>query len=191
MRILIFLLSKPKLTLVCLLVISMLMALGISKLEVRNNFDGELPQDDPVITGFNLVQDHFDKRSAILFGIEAEDIYNKQSLIKVMEMTDAVKGLPSVLKDEIKSLSTVQSLSSEDWGIDTSGFLDDLSSANFDIDELRSQIAENHMVNGKLVSSDGRLAVIIANLDDDFNGAEVFQGAQEIRDRFQGPEIIH
>ncbi|MBT8269966.1 MAG: MMPL family transporter [Bacteroidia bacterium] len=191
MRILFYLLSKPKLTLVSLLVISLLMALGISKLEVRNNFDGELPQEDPVIAGFNLVQDHFDKRSAILFGIEAEDIYNKQTLIKLREMTDAVKGLPFVLKDEIKSLSTVQSLSSEDWGIDTSGFLDDISSSNFDLDELKSQIAHNDMVSGKLVSSDGRLAVIIANLDDDFIGAEVFKGAQEIRDRFNGPEIIH
>ncbi|MBT8252345.1 MAG: MMPL family transporter [Flavobacteriaceae bacterium] len=191
MRIFLLLTSRPKTTLLILAAITILLSIGISKLEVKNNFDGELPQDDPVIDGFNQVQDHFDKRSTVMFGIETDNIYNKQTLEKIVEMTKAVHELPHVRKDEIKSLSTVQNLSSEEWGIDTTGFLDDISEDSFMYEQLRSSVENNNTVKDKLVSSDARLTLIIANLEDDFNGAEVYEGAQIIKNRFEGPEIIH
>jgi predicted RND superfamily exporter protein len=41
--------EKPKLILIILVVVTAIFGMGLSRLEVRNNFDGELPNDDPSI----------------------------------------------------------------------------------------------------------------------------------------------
>ena len=181
----------PKATIAAILLITAILGFGISKLESRNSFDGELPLEDPVIVQYEMVREHFDKRPAVLIGIESEDIYTPQTLAKIVEITKAAEQIPFVLKDEIKSLATVENIRNESWGIEFHNFLDSIPESKSSLLELKEQISENDLVYGKLVSKDHKLAIIAANLEDDFEGEPVFLAVNSIVEQMQGPEKIH
>ena len=186
-----FAVRYPKATIGLLLLITAILGFGISKLESRNSFDGELPKEDPIIVQYELVREHFDKRPAVLIGIEAENIYSTETLAKIVAITKAAEDIPFVLKDEIKSLATVENIRNESWGIEFHNFLDSIPQDRPALLELQKQVMENDLVYGKLVSKDHKLAIIAANLEDDFEGEPVFLAANNIVEQMQGPEKIH
>ncbi len=186
-----FITSRPKPILLSLLVITIVLGYGITKLEYRNSFDGELPKDDPIIKQYNLLKKHFDKRSTILIGIEADNIYNTGTLTKIKAITEIVEKIPFVRSDEINSLATVQNIKNRAWGVEFNGFLDSIPQTPHDLKTLQADVIENNLVYGKLVSEDHKLAIVAANLDDNFEGESVFTAVNDIVQRFQGPERIH
>jgi predicted RND superfamily exporter protein len=171
--------------------ITVILGFGISKLESRNSFDGELPNNDPIIVQYEIVREHFDKRPAVLIGIEADNIYSPETLRKIVTITKAAEKIPFVLKDEIKSLATVENIRSETWGIEFHNFLDSIPQDQKTLRVLQEQVMSNNLVYGKLVSKDHKLAIIAANLEDDFEGEAVFLAANSIVEQMQGPETIH
>lgn len=183
--------EKPKLILIILVVVTAIFGMGLSRLEVRNNFDGELPNDDPINQKYELVKEHFDERAKILIGIETDNIFNPATLQKIKDISQAMEEVPFVMADEIKSLSTLKNVQERSWGLDINNFLDTIPSTTAALQKLQSDVVNNKIILGKFVSEDEKFTVISANLDDGFEGAKVLAAVEEIKSQFELPEILH
>ena len=118
--------TRPKTTLLALFAITLLMAGGLSRLETRNSFDGELPADDPINQGIEAAKATFGERSIVLIGLETESVYTPEAAQKIIDISNELAKVPHVLSDEIVSLATLSNVSQRDWGLETGGFLDEL-----------------------------------------------------------------
>ncbi|NNF32872.1 MAG: RND family transporter [Saprospiraceae bacterium] len=182
---------RPKTIIAVLVTVTIFFAMGLSKLEVRNNFDGELPKDDPINQKYEMVKDHFDERAKILIGIETENIFNPATLQKIKDISQAMEEIPFVLPDEIKSLSTLKNVQERSWGLDINNFLDTIPTTDVALKRLQSDVLKNKIILGKFVSEDKKFTVITANLEDGFEGAEVLASVEEVKSQFESPEILH
>lgn len=173
------------------LLLTIIFSFGTTKLETKNSFDGELPEDDFINIDINRVKEVFEERSLIMIGIESDDLFTTEGLSSIISLTESVKEIPYVFKDEVKSLATVDNLSERDWGLQSNGFLDELPDSALEWKQLKNDINKNDIVNGTLISADGKFATIVAPLDNDFIGGEVYAAAKRIKENYQGKETIH
>jgi len=173
--------NHPKKIIGIFLLITAFFLTGIPKLVVKNSFDGELPESDPINQQIDAVKELYGERSIIMVGLLSDDFYKNNELSRIVEWTDKIKAVPYVLTDEIKSLATVDNISQREWGLTSGAFLDELPSSQKEFEQLSADIANNKLVSGKLMSGDGSLAVVVAPLDDDFLGPEVYDALKELK----------
>lgn len=183
--------TRPRTTLLVLFAITLLMAAGLSRLETRNSFDGELPANDPINQGIEAAKVTFGERSIVLIGLECQSVYTPQTAQKIIDISHALSEVPHVLTDEIVSLSTLSNVSQRPWGLETGGFLDELPADEAAWQQLKADVAGNAMVLDRLVSADESLTVIAAALEDGFDGGVVYEAVSEIAGHYAGPERIH
>ncbi len=190
-KLLSFSFTHPKTLLFLCLVFTVVLGLGIPKLEKRNSFSGELPKDDPINQGVEAAKQHFGERSIVLIGIESENCFRPEIAKKIISLSEELANLPGVMPDEVLSLATLRNISNRDWGLETGGFLDELPQQQQEWLQLQADVEGNPLVNGRLVSKGGKLAVIAAPLAEGFEGGVVYDALTELSEKYQGDEKIH
>ncbi len=183
--------TNPKISLFIFLIITCLLGNGMRSLYQKNSFDGELPTDDLINKNIDAVKEVFGDRSMVMIGLETESIYSEAAAESIIQLTEALKEVPFVLVDEVKSLATLENVSNRDWGLTSEGFLDPIPNSPAGWTQLKKDIAQNEMISGSLVSEDGTLTVIAAPLDDGFVGGEVYDALLAIKNDFKAAGKIH
>lgn len=183
--------QRPKLTILVFLLITLFFGNGMRSLYQKNSFDGELPADDPINENIEAVKSFFGDRSMVMIGLETVSIYNENAAKSIIELTDQLMEIPYVLRDEVKSLATLENVSNREWGLTSEGFLETIPTTTEGWIQLQKDIAANKMISGSLVSEDGTLTVIAAPLDDGFVGGEVYDALVKIKNNFKGEGNIH
>jgi|GEM_PF-4700798 len=183
--------THPKIMLAICLAITVALGLGIPQLEKRNSFSGELPTDDPINQGINAAKIHFGERSIILLGIESENCFRPETINKIIALSEELANLPGVMPDEVLSLATLRNISNRDWGLETGGFLDELPQQKQEWLQLQADVEGNPLVNRRMVSKGGRLAVIAAPLAEGFDGGKVYDALMSLANKYKGSDQIH
>jgi len=109
--------SYPRWTLSGLFLLTLYFGFGLTKLEVRNSDEAELPKDDPIIATNDRFSDIFGEKDMILIGIESENIFSKSTLQKVIDISEELKKVELVYEDEITSLATANNIKGREWGL--------------------------------------------------------------------------
>ena len=183
--------ERPALTLVAVLLATVFVGSGVRFLETLNNQDSELPKSDPIVRTNDRLKEVFGDKADLLIGIEAEDVFSPGTLRKVIELSEQLKGVEGVIEDEIVSLSAVNNIEGSDWGLEVGPVVEDAPEAAEAIARLKATVRANALLNGKLVSEDGTLTVIQANVEKGHNQERTHAQVFALVERFSGPERIH
>jgi predicted RND superfamily exporter protein len=103
--------ERSKLTLFVLFLLTIALGSGIPRLEVRNSFAGELPAEDPINQDTEQVKAFFGKRSVVLIGLEADNVYNSGTARKIKAISQRLAEVPYVLPEKVVSLVTLPKVS--------------------------------------------------------------------------------
>ncbi|HEV2146497.1 MAG TPA: outer membrane lipoprotein-sorting protein [Longimicrobiaceae bacterium] len=183
--------GRPIVTLAFVLLATLGLGFGATRLDTRNNQDSELPASDPIVRTNDRLKEVFGDKASVLIGLEADDVFTPGTLRKVAELSERLKQVEGVIEDEIVSLATVNNIEGREWGLEVGRILDEVPGTPEEVERLRATVRANDMLNGQLVSEDGTLTLIQANLEKGYDQeavhAQVFALAQE----FGGPERIH
>lgn len=183
--------NHPKKVLAVIFGITLVMVLGVTKLEIRNNQDSELPDNDPIVQTMDRIEEIFDDKSMIILGVESKDIYTEQTLQKIADISEELKQIEWVIPDEINSLSLVNNIKSRDWGLETGPFMKDIPKTKEAIEQLKNDVVTNDNIYGQLVSKDGTFAAIVANISEDYDQALLHKAVYDIVDKYQGEDKIY
>ena len=160
-------------------------------LETLNNQDSELPKSDPIVRTNDRLKEVFGDKADLLIGIEADDIFTPGTLRKVMELSEQLKGVDGVIEDEIVSLSAVNNIEGREWGLEVGPVVEEAPETPEAIARLKAAVRANALLNGKLVSEDGTLTVIQANVEKGHNQERTHRQVFALVEAFSGPERIH
>ncbi|NOZ03907.1 MAG: RND family transporter [FCB group bacterium] len=181
----------PKSVLIVVMFLTIYIGLGISKLQTRNNYDSDLPKDDPIIITNDRLEEVFGEKDVILIGIKADNIFNQQTLRKIALISEELKQVEGVVEDQIISLSTLNNIKGRDWGLDVGPFMGDVPETDEEIDRIRQDVMTNNLIYGKLVSKDLSSTIITANIERGYDQATVYNQVRKITEKYNGPERLY
>lgn len=184
--------SHPRAIIVLVMLMTLGLGSGLTRLEIHNNQESELPETDEIVMTNKRLESVFGKKGVIMIGLAHEtSIYNRETLEKVRKLSEAVKSVPFVIEDEIVSLATFKNLKSREWGLERAPFLKALPSNEAELAQLRSDVAASNEVYGRLVSKDGSYTVILANVKQGYDQTAVSKAVYALVDTYRGPEKIY
>jgi predicted RND superfamily exporter protein len=183
--------ERPALTLAAVLLATLYVGSGVRFLETHNNQDSELPKSDPIVRTNDRLKAVFGDTADLLIGIESDDVYSPRTLRKVIELSEALKGVEGVLEDDIVSLSTINNIEGNEEGLEVGPVIEDVPETPEAIEKLKAAVRANPLLYGKLVSKDGTLTLIQAKVEKGHPEEETHQQVFALVDRFSGPERIH
>lgn len=163
-----------------------------SKSRMETNLDKYMPQDHPAFVYSDKAEAWFDIKDGIIIAIEnPQGIYNSVTLKKVKDLTRALGKLKEINKNDITSLYTAENIIGTDQGMEVKSFFKRIPKSETVLKELQNAVRSNEMTYGRLVSTDEKVTVIIAEIGDDVFSQEFYHRILKLAEQYEGPEKIH
>jgi len=171
----------PKSTLLIGLLCLGLLASGLGKIFKDTRADAFLSPDNPALVYKNKARALFGISDPLVIAIESESadgIYDRDVLELVTTLTDAVNGLPNINEDRTMSLATENNIVGNSSGMDVFPFMELLEDGG--PEAIRQAVQNFPLYNGLLVSEDGAMTLIIAELYDDAKAEASYQALAQL-----------
>ena len=118
-----------------------------------------LPTDDPERLFYDRVRYVFGSEESVVVALPSADAFSAENLDRVERLSERLRDLPNV--HHVLSLTTAQSLRADESGIEFTG-MGERDFADPQVRELlRSDITDNPLYRGTLVSDDGRVSALV------------------------------
>lgn len=172
---------------IAFIVVTIAFAIGIPGVQIKTIFKDLLPHDDP------FVQVYFDHPNfgnpltmSIMVKTKSGDIYNKETLAKVFNMTREIDLAPYVDHDQVVSIATekLRYADATPFGVDMRPLMDDHPPAtDEEVERFRRAVERSPNARKFYVADDGTATLINATFLDSIQYDEAFNFAQKMVER--------
>jgi len=159
--------ERPALAIALMSVLTLAAVPGLARLELRTDGHALVPADDPAVLYDAEVRQRFGLRDVVVVLVESdqpEGIYNLATLTRVAEMTDAVAAVEGIGRRNVMSLATERRDRVYPGTLSFRPFLDPLPDNSKLMQILREDVAATGIVEGTLVSADGRATALMVGV---------------------------
>ena len=168
-----FVFRHPRIYLGIIALATAFFAFRLPALQMYSEFSDLLPQKHPYIVLHNQIKDTFGGANVIIVGLEVKkgDIFTNETLAQIHRITQEVDTLPGVNHNLVTSLTHRNSRKiwlTEMGNIYSKAYYDPEGGkmTEADLRQLREDVVANPRVYGPLVSSDMKMALIKAQLNE-------------------------
>lgn len=171
--------------------LTLFFSIFIGRLEINADVYSNLPENDKVSVLFNKIGEDFGSNYQAIIGMETDDIFKKESLQHIRQITDSLKGMPGIVS--VTSLINILDIRGSEWGIEVTRLIDEfnLPESRKDLDSLKNYVLNKEFYKGALVSEDATMTIIVARISHDADNTKV---AKKIKEKIMDlnlPEKIH
>lgn len=184
--------NRPWTSLVFGVVLMVAVATGFAKLNKDTRADAFLSSDNPVLIYKDKVKEIFGLSDPVVIAIEdksASGIYNDQTLELIELLTEKVNDLQNVNEDKTMSLAIDNNIVGTEDGMDVAPFYDLLEEGG--PQEIRKAIQDFPLFEGMLVSNDGKMTLIVAELMDDDLAQGTYKEIMTFVEGVEKPEFVN
>ena len=181
----------PRLILVTMFFLTVLIGLGMSKLEIRDSYDSDLPANDAIVKTNDLLEEIFGEKDILMIAVISENIFAPSTLQKIQLISEEILQIDGVIQDQVTSLSTLTTIEGNDWGLEVGDLMEDIPASNEEISELIAKVKSNPLFYGKLVSEDFNASLILANMERSVDNQVVYNEVYRILEKYSGPEKFY
>ncbi len=182
---------RPKLTLLVGLILLGVFAAGLGKIYKDTRADAFLAADNPAVVYKNKAREIFGISDPVVIAIEdnsPQGIYRPETLNLVQQLTESVNRLPNINEDRTMSLSTENNIAGNSAGLNVVPFMELPEEGG--VHALKEAIRNFPLYDGLLVSSDGAMTLIIAELYDDSAGESTYNALDRIVSELALPDTV-
>jgi uncharacterized protein len=159
---------------------------------METDLDEYMPKEHPAFVYNDQAEAWFNIKDGILIAIENPDgIYNPQTLQKIKDITEAMQDMPEFEAADIISLYTADNIVGTEEGLDVKSFYKRVPQNEEIITELRQNVRSNEMVQGRLVSDNNQVALVVASINDSVFSMEFYEKILAFAHSYEGPENIY
>jgi len=163
-----------------------------SKSRMETNLDKYMPQDHPAFIYSDMAEEWFDIKDGIIIAIENPNgIYNSGTIKKVKDLTRALGKFKEIDKNDVTSLYTAENIIGTEQGLEVNAFFKRAPKSEVALKKLQKAVFANEMIYGRLVSTDEKVTVIIAEIGNDVFSQEFYHQILELAKQYEGPEKIY
>lgn len=173
---------------IVLLVAAVTVFLGLQIRNLRIDADvlSSLPKSDPDAVLMKQIGKNFGGNRMGIVILETDNIFKTEVISHIRTLTDTIKRIEGI--SSVSSLTNIINIKGGDSGIEIGQLVDEyeLPDSEADFELLRSNIAENAMYKGSIVSEDETSCLIVFTLSDE---ADVNEVARQVIDRTEALEL--
>lgn len=180
-----------------ILTISILLIVGaaafLPSMTKDTSTEAFIPKDDPVLLYRDNVRETFGLKDPMVVAVYNEDgIYNPQTLELIYDLGEQLKTVEGIDPDQIKSLATENNITGTSDGMMVEPFYEIESLDDSVAHSVQLAIADFDMYQGSLVSEDGTMALIVAEIMDshDTKGHEVYKSVVDLADEVRTGDAL-
>ncbi len=184
-------LKFPKTILIMILIITAFFTFQIyENARLETNLDKYKPADQPEFIASDKYEELFGISDAVIVAVENDSdpngIYNPETLRKIDEISLALEKLPEVARGDVNSLAAADNIKGSDFGLEVDPFYQKVPKSQSEISELRKDVEANKMISGRIVSTTGNSALIMAELkDQEIDRLKLYQKVQRIVEEYK------
>ncbi len=186
-------LDHPWLVVAALLAISAVFFVAMATgTRMETDLDEYMPQSHPAFVYSNQAEEWFDIKDGIIIAIEhPEGIYNSGTLEKIKSLTKELQKLDEIQKSDVTSLYTADNIIGTELGMDVNAFYKKAPTSPEALEDLRIKVRDNEMIFGRLVSTDEKASLIIAEIADGVFSQEFYHRVLKLAENYEGPEQLY
>jgi hydrophobe/amphiphile efflux-3 (HAE3) family protein len=156
------------------------------KFDINADLSSYLPKDDPAAKLYRYIGEKYAGSNIAIVALETDDVFNKQTIADVNTLTNEFKLLKGVAY--VTSLTNVLDIKTLKDGIDIGRLIDEynLPQTAAELAKLKEYTLSRPIYNGRLVSADATVTLIICRLFEDFNKGDI---ATQIRETVQAQHL--
>ena len=158
--------------------------------QLETDLDEYMPQDHPAFVYSDQAEEWFGIKDGIIVAIETpESIYNSATLDTIRSMTRSFQDMPEIRREDVTSLYTADNIIGTEYGLEVNPFYTSVPTTEEALKDLRRAVETNEMTHGRTISTDGKVALIIAEIEDDVFTQEFYNKILEVTAGFETGEI--
>lgn len=135
---------------------------------METDLDEYMPKTHPAFVYSDQAEEWFNINDGILIAIENPNgIYTTQTLSKVKDISLKLQEMSQFDDNDVMSLYTADNIVGSVDGMDVQPFFEDVPTHQAMLDSIKTLVKSNDMVNGRMVSEDETVALVVASMGDD------------------------
>ena len=165
---------------------------GLTKVSINSDMLSYLKPDDPVVQLFNRVGEDYGGNTLAMVAIKSEEgIFTAKALNLINSLTEKysqIKGVSSVM-----SLTNILDIKKTDDGLEISKLIDknDIPQTPEELLKLKEYTMGKDMYPGKLISTDGKITLLICRLQTNVDKSEIAVKIKNITENMKGENEIY
>jgi predicted RND superfamily exporter protein len=189
-----FVVGYPRSIIAAVAIVTAIFAVGALGARIDSSAGTLVDTDSAAYRYYEEVRATFGSDEMDIVAVVSTDIFSVEALAKIEAVTDRILRIEGV--ENVESLSTVRNLTAgPDGDIDRSPVMESAPTDPAAVDDLRRAVRENPLLDGTLVSEDGRSAAIFITYERMSEAELVASGVHERIERalgeLEGPEQLH
>lgn len=166
-RFIIFQLDHPWRVLAVLSAITLSAMASASRVQFDFTIENLFPENDPEVDAYFEFREEFEREDDLIsLAYDAGDPFSRRNLLTTQEVTEALAQIDGI--GEVTSLTNVE-LFGQGEDLVLSPVYEAIPSREDSLEILRKRVLGSPLLVDNLVSTDGRTAAILLELDDDYN----------------------
>ncbi len=159
---------------------------------IEADLDEYMPGNHPAFVFSEEAEKWFGIADGVLIAISHPDgVFRPETLGKIIAIGEALGEIEGIDPEEVVSLATANNITGSDWGLEVTPFFRSVPTTKSGLTALEEAVRANPMIWGRLVSTDGTAALVVAQLSEEGLSRETYAEIKEIERFFEGPERIY
>lgn len=156
---------------------------------METNLDEYMPKTHPAFVYSDKAEEWFNIKDGILIAIETKNgIYNPQTLQKIKDISLDLIDMDEFEENDVMSLYTADNIVGSEYGMDVKAFYSRVPKTEDKLEEMKQNVQTNDMVYGRLVSTDGTTALVVAGMKSGTFTPEFYNQIVEFAKGFESDE---
>ncbi|MDP3451917.1 MAG: MMPL family transporter [Bacteroidales bacterium] len=156
---------------------------------METNLDEYMPKTHPAFVYSDQAEEWFNIKDGILIAIENKSgIYNPQTLQKIKDISLDLIDMEEFEENDVMSLYTADNILGSEDGMEVNAFYSSVPKSEVMLEELKQNVQTNDMVYGRLVSTDGTTALVVAGMKSGTFTPEFYEQIVEFARGFESDE---
>ncbi|MBW2370189.1 MAG: MMPL family transporter [Deltaproteobacteria bacterium] len=183
-----FIVSNRLLILLVITCITVFFAIQIGKVQIKTELSDLLPQKHEYVQLHKKFRNVFGGANILFIDLFVKDgdIFNPETLKKILYITDEATFLPGADRYKILSITQtkIKDIKASKFGLEINPLIPEIPETEAELEALRQKVFTNDMVYGSLVSLDSKAALISVQFQEDIalDYPLIFSQIQEICD---------
>ncbi|HEY1248202.1 MAG TPA: MMPL family transporter [Nitrososphaera sp.] len=151
--------TYPSLFLVACLLFAAVFCAYLPSVRMAHNVDAMALTNNPEVEFYNNFKDIFHDEEFFVVAFEKEDIFIKENILLIRDITDQLKNVQEV--KDVKSITHIDDTIGSSDTFTVKKFLDKIPETKQELEKLKNRAIQNPLYVNTLISSDARSAAIV------------------------------
>jgi hypothetical protein len=157
------------------------------------NLDHYMPQNHPAFVYSNKAEKWFGIKDGIIIAVEnKKGVFNYETLKTIKELTKKLQNFKQIDPNDVTSLYTADNIVGTEDGMDVKRFYKRVPKSKEKLLKLKKNVESNDMIFGRIVSTDEKVGVVIAEISDSVFTQQFYHQILDLANKYQTKDVkIH